>query len=65
MKLTDKYKRTTLTTEIKAELATPVGRLIFVNRYDDIYHSIDLDIHQLDLLRKELTRIIQELKIKP
>ena len=62
MTLTDNYKRTTLTTEIKSELATPVGRLIMKNRYVDVHHSIDLDVYKLEMLRKEINRIILELK---
>ncbi len=62
MTLTDNYKRTTLTTKIKSELPTPVGRLIIENRYGDIHHSIDLDVYKLEMLRNEINRIILELK---
>lgn len=62
MTLKDNYDRTTLTTEIKKELPTPVGRFVVANRYNDAYHSIDLDIEKLEILKKELDRIIIELK---
>lgn len=62
MTLNDNYDCTTLTTEIKSNLPVPVGRLIFVNKHKEIHHSIDLDVEKLELLIKELDRIIIELK---